>query len=41
MNTTMEKSEMMENEMEMGMEAQMPEIDERSCHLKRQYRRCI
>ena len=26
MNTTMEKSEMMENEMEMGMEAQMPEM---------------
>ena len=26
MNTTMEKSEMMENEMEMGMETQMPEM---------------
>lgn len=26
MNTTMEKSEMMENEMEMCMETQMPEM---------------
>ena len=26
MNTTMEKNEMMENEMEMGMETQMPEM---------------